>query len=163
MFALIRNASLSTHNIWFYGKLEKIFIDLSPNIPSYQVQCGFLCDCVIKMSSGLIVLIVRMDVLDPGANRPKLQLRSFLTISTISSGLSIKWLGWYLEIESIRSTWGKSVQIQSFHNNSNTDGSFTMANSNSFFSLYKIPLAPENKYIGKFSYFIMKLYVVCTH
>ena len=40
---------------------------------------------------------------------------------------------------------------------SNTDGSFTMANSNSFLSPY------ENKYVGKFSYFIVILYVVCTH
>ena len=31
-------------------------------------------------------------------------------------------------------------------------------------SPYKIlPTAPENKYLGKFSYFIMKFYVVCTH
>ena len=54
--------------------------------------------------------------------------------------------------------------LQSNLNSSNTDGSFTMANSNSFLSPYKIlPLAQENKYLGKFSYFIMKLYVVCTH
>ena len=26
-----------------------------------------------------------------------------------------------------------------------------------------LPIAPENKYLGKVSYFIMKLYVVCTH
>ena len=39
-----------------------------------------------------------------------------------------------------------------------------MANSNSFLSPYEIlPLAQENKYLGKFSYLIMKLYVVCTH
>ena len=39
-----------------------------------------------------------------------------------------------------------------------------MANSNSFFSLYGIlPLAQENKYLGKFSYSIMNLYVMCTH
>ena len=55
-------------------------------------------------------------------------------------------------------------KIQSNLNSSNTDGSFTMANSNSFLSPYEIrPPAQENKYIGKFSYFIMKLYVVCTH
>ena len=47
--------------------------------------------------------------------------------------------------------------IQSNLNGSNTDGSFTMANSNSF------PLDQENKYLGKFSYFIVKMYVVCTH
>ena len=30
--------------------------------------------------------------------------------------------------------------------------------------LYEIlPIAQENKYLGKFSYSIMKLYVVCTH
>ena len=47
---------------------------------------------------------------------------------------------------------------------SNTDGSFTMANSNWFLSPYKIlPIAQENKYLRKFSYFIVKLYVVCTH
>ena len=47
---------------------------------------------------------------------------------------------------------------------SNTDGSFTLDDSNSFFSPYKIlPIAQENKYLGIFSYFIMALYVVCTH
>ena len=55
------------------------------------------------------------------------------------------------------------ITLQSNLNSSNTDGSFTMANSNSFLSLYEIlPITPENKYLGKFSYFIMKLYVVCT-
>ena len=54
--------------------------------------------------------------------------------------------------------------IQANLNSSNTDGSFTMANSNSFLSLYKIlPIAQEDKYLGIISYFIMKLYVVCTH
>ena len=44
------------------------------------------------------------------------------------------------------------------------DGSFSMVNSNSFLSPYEIlPIAPENKYLGNFSYFIMKLYVVFTH
>ena len=53
---------------------------------------------------------------------------------------------------------------QSNLNSSNTDGSFTLANSNSFFSPYKIlPIAQEKKYLGKFSNFIIKLYVVCTH
>ena len=56
----------------------------------------------------------------------------------------------------------KSLQLNL--NSSNTDGSFTMVNSNSFLSPYEIlPLAQENKYLGKFSYLIMKLYVVCTH
>ena len=55
------------------------------------------------------------------------------------------------------------LSIQSNLNGSNTDGSFTMANSNSFLSPYEIfPIAQENKYLGKFSYFIVKLYVVYT-
>ena len=55
-------------------------------------------------------------------------------------------------------------QVQSNLDGSNTDGSFTMANSNSFLSPYEIlPTAQENKYLSKFSYFIMKLYVVCIH
>ena len=53
------------------------------------------------------------------------------------------------------------------HNNlngSNTDGSFTVDDSNSFFSPYKIlPITQENKYLIFFSYYIMELYVVCTH
>ena len=54
--------------------------------------------------------------------------------------------------------------IQSNLDGSNTDGSFTMANSNSFLKTYEIlPIAQENKYLRKFSYFIVKLYVVCTH
>ena len=47
---------------------------------------------------------------------------------------------------------------------SNLDGSFTMATSYSFLSPYEIlPTAQENKYLRKFSYFIVKLYVVRTH
>ena len=54
--------------------------------------------------------------------------------------------------------------IQLNLNSSNTDCSFTIANSNSFLSPYKIfPIAQENKYLGKFSYFIMNVYVVCAH
>ena len=56
------------------------------------------------------------------------------------------------------------ASLQSNLNTSNTDSLFTMVNSNSFLSRYEIlPLAQENKYLGIFSYFIMKLYVVCTH
>ena len=58
----------------------------------------------------------------------------------------------------------KTIQVQSNLDGSNIDGSFTMADSNSFLSPYEILLiAQENKYLRKFSYFIMKLYVVCTH
>ena len=60
--------------------------------------------------------------------------------------------------------WGSSLLVLSNLDSSNTDGSFTMANSNSFLSPYEVlPIAQENKYLGKFSYFIGKLYVVCTH
>ena len=56
---------------------------------------------------------------------------------------------------SIVDTLAKQIQ-------SNLNGSFTMANSNLFLSPYEIlPTAQENKYAGIFSYFIMKLYVVC--
>ena len=56
------------------------------------------------------------------------------------------------------------IQIQYNLNGSNPDGSFTLDDSNSFFSPYKIlPIAQENKYLGILSYFIMELYVVCTH
>ena len=50
-------------------------------------------------------------------------------------------------------------------NGSNTDSSFTVDDSNSFYSPYKIlQIAQENKYLGIFfSYFIVELYVVCTH
>ena len=54
--------------------------------------------------------------------------------------------------------------IQSNIDSSNTDGTFTMANSNSFLSPYEIlPIVQENKYLRKFSYLIVKLYVVSTH
>ena len=57
-----------------------------------------------------------------------------------------------------------SLIIQSNLDGLNTDNSFTMANSNSFLSPYEILLiAQENKYLMIFSYFIVKLYVVCTH
>ena len=56
------------------------------------------------------------------------------------------------------------MRVQYNLNGSNTDGSFTVDDSNSFFSPYKIlPIGQENKYLGIFSYFIMELYVVCTH
>ena len=51
------------------------------------------------------------------------------------------------------------LHIQSNLDGSNTDGSFTMANSNSFF----VPIAQENTYLKKFTYFIVKSYVMCTH
>ena len=58
----------------------------------------------------------------------------------------------------------KNIYIQSNLDSSNTDGSFTMVYSNSFLSPYgTFPIAQDKKYLGKFSYFIVKLYVVCTH
>ena len=58
----------------------------------------------------------------------------------------------------------KRVYLQSNPDGSNTDGWFTMAIADSFLRPYEIlPIAQENKYLRKFSYFIVKLYVVCTH
>ena len=55
--------------------------------------------------------------------------------------------------------------IQYNLNGSNPDGSFTVDDSNSFFIPYKIlPIAQKTQYLGiLFSYFIIVLYVVCTH
>ena len=51
----------------------------------------------------------------------------------------------------MRPYWQK---LQSNLNSSNTNGSFTMVNSNLFLSSYEIlPIAQENKYSGNFSYF----------
>ena len=73
-------------------------------------------------------------------------------------------LGHYIMLRKIFEILSFCIPVQSNLNSSNTDGSFTLANSNSFLSPYEILLlAQENKYLGKFSYFIMKLYVVCTH
>ena len=56
------------------------------------------------------------------------------------------------------------VRIQYNLNGSNSDVSFTVDDSSSFLSPYEIlPIAQENKYLRKFSYFIVELYVVCTH
>ena len=55
------------------------------------------------------------------------------------------------------------MHVQSNLNSSNTDGSFTMANSNLVLSPYQILLDQENKYLRNLSYFIMKSYVMCTH
>ena len=55
----------------------------------------------------------------------------------------------------------RKKKLQSNLNSLNFDGSFTTANLNSFWNPYEIlPLAQENKYLGKFSNSIMKLYVV---
>ena len=64
----------------------------------------------------------------------------------------------------IKCTQMTELTLQSILYSSNTDGLFTMANSISFFSPYEIlPIAQENIYFRKCFYFIMKLYVVCTH
>ena len=57
-----------------------------------------------------------------------------------------------------------SFLLQSNLDGLNTDDLFTMAKSNPFLSPYEIlPIAQENKYLRNFSYFIVKLYVECTH
>ena len=52
-------------------------------------------------------------------------------------------------------------EVQSYLNSSNTDGSFIMANSNSFFSPSEIlPISQENIYHGYFRE-IFLFYLVC--
>ena len=56
-----------------------------------------------------------------------------------------------------------AIQIKIYNIQSNTDSSFTMANSNSFLSPYEIlQTALKNKYLGEFSYFYHKI-VCCVY
>ena len=55
------------------------------------------------------------------------------------------------------------VYIQSNLDGSNTDSSFTMANSNSFLNPYEVPIAQENKYLMIFFFFIYREIVVCVY
>ena len=53
-----------------------------------------------------------------------------------------------------------TIVLQYNLNGSNMDGSFTMDDSNSFFSPYKIlPIVQKTNIQGFFSYFIVELYV----
>ena len=52
----------------------------------------------------------------------------------------------------------RKIKMQLNLNSANTDGLLTMGNSNLFLSPYEfLSIAQENKYLGKFSYFILKL------
>ena len=54
----------------------------------------------------------------------------------------------------LTSRWPNRSLLQYNLNESNTDGSFTVDDSNSLFSPYKIlPIAQENKYLGIFFLF----------
>ena len=55
-----------------------------------------------------------------------------------------------------------NIYIQSSLNNSNTDGSFIMANSNVFFEslLPILSIAEDTKYLENFSYLIMTVFYV---
>ena len=136
-----RGGSDEYHNICFEQKYEKISEFLSENFQ-------FL---VVKFS---IYLNRQVFVMPPPSSNKLTNcfLRSIdLTISFLN------FAGHVSDSEPVNI-------LQSNLDSSNTDGSFTMANSNSFLSPYEVlPLAQENKYLGKFSYFIVKLYVVCTH
>ena len=66
---------------------------------------------------------------------------------------------YFLDTGEIPGDW-KNAYIQYNLNGSNTDGSFTVADLNSFFSPYKIlPIAQENTYLGIF--FLSYLGIVC--
>ena len=68
------------------------------------------------------------------------------------------------DIRIYRELFNTVLDLQSNLNSSNTDDSFTMANSNSFLSPYEVlPIAQENKYLRIFSNFFTTLYVMCTH
>ena len=72
----------------------------------------------------------------------------------ISSHICAVWSGPSLSANRI----SEHYRLQYNLNGSNTDGSFTVDDSNSFFSSYKIlSIAQENKYLWIFSYFIMEL------
>ena len=63
----------------------------------------------------------------------------------------------------------KRSTVKFKRNDSNSDGSFTVTDSNSFLSPDEIlPMAQEKKYLGIFYgffffYFIRKMFVTCTH
>ena len=57
-----------------------------------------------------------------------------------------------------------TVHVQYNLNGSNTDGSFTVDDSNSFFSPYKIlPIAQENKYIMIFFFLFYHGIACCVY
>ena len=56
------------------------------------------------------------------------------------------------------------IYIQYNLNASNPDGSFTLDDSNSFFhSLQNLSNSSRKQIFRDFFYFIMEMYVVCTH
>ena len=64
----------------------------------------------------------------------------------------------------IQSCSETGAYIQSNRNGSNTDGSFTMANSNSFLNPYEIlPIAHNTQILREIFLFYHEIYVLCTH
>ena len=60
--------------------------------------------------------------------------------------------------------WAHMLEGMYNLNGSNTDGSFTVDDSNSFFSPYKIlPIAQENKYLGIFFFLFYHGIVCCMY
>ena len=54
------------------------------------------------------------------------------------------------------------ILVQSNFDRSNTVGSFTMANSNSFLSPHEIlPIGQENSYLGNFFFFFFFFFFFC--
>ena len=87
-----------------------------------------------------------------------------LTLRSTNMQKKILWKRENCPFGAISPLFHNIFHIQYNLSGSNTDSSFTVDVSNSFFSPYKIlPIAQENKYLMIFSYFIMELYVVCTH
>ena len=73
-------------------------------------------------------------------------------------GMAVLW-------DSMVYTDWKQLHIQYNLNGSNPDGSFTLDDSNSFFQSLQNPSNSSRKQLFSFfsPYFIMELYVVCTH
>ena len=68
----------------------------------------------------------------------------------LSYGQQLRWLIWIFFGRTYQKVRFLTLRLNVIQ--SNLDGSFTMANSNSFLSPNEIlPIAQENKYLGKFS------------
>ena len=125
-----------------------------------HLVCELVLTALIKQShwltiiSGCGILFIQHD---KGLKRKRCEALS---------GLQNCWLIWVFPIN-LYHTLGKfsrqKMKIQYNLNGSNTDGSFTVDDSNSFFSPYKIlPIAQENKYLGIFFLILSWNCMLCT-
>ena len=163
---------MGTNNICFPGEIRKNIntFGLKKKKESYQELW-----CKKRRQIQIVNIQVTWHILAVWSG-------SFLFVDTVCSSWWFCILKWALKTEirpwvcallsiNVISTlshvlplFSRVAEIQYNLNGLNTDGLFTVDDSNSFFSTYKIlPIAQENKYLMIFSYSIMELYVVCTH